>query len=276
MKCNPGFDGGMEQYFIVTVVDRMENVVYYNETTKVPDVHVNKLKEGTSYLTTITPANNKGVGTSSYIIVDTLQQPAVELTQAEEANRNDDKASLNTIATASETDENIPDGEWAVLTGTLFGTLGCFTILLVASLVIRFCVCPSMQHHGNGPADWQKADLSASGENPDTYDEPGAENTLIRKGILKRARSNDGIMDEDVAYDAELEFMNRIAQENFPGIQKKPIEINLAFLSLLSLFIMLQRIASHAIRMMIPCQTRQTCSGIQTLSNTFIIEMCIR
>ena len=39
------------------------------------------LSEGTSYLTTVMPANKKGVGKSVHVIVDTLRHPAVELTQ---------------------------------------------------------------------------------------------------------------------------------------------------------------------------------------------------
>ncbi len=33
--------------------------------------------------------------------------------------------------------------DWDVLTGALVGTLGCLSLLVAASLVIRFCVCPA-------------------------------------------------------------------------------------------------------------------------------------
>ena len=52
------------------------------------------------------------------------------------------------------------EDEWAVLTGALVGTLGCVTILVVASLVIRFCVCPTNRAAATAFA---KADLSPTG-----------------------------------------------------------------------------------------------------------------
>ena len=45
---------------------------------------IQNLSEGTSYLTTVMPANKKGVGKSVHVIVDTLRHPAVELTQVGE------------------------------------------------------------------------------------------------------------------------------------------------------------------------------------------------
>jgi len=57
----------------------------HNETTDKLDLFIQNLSEGSSYLTAVTPLNKKGAGQTSHVIVDTLQHPAVELTQAEGA-----------------------------------------------------------------------------------------------------------------------------------------------------------------------------------------------
>lgn len=96
------------------------------------------MSEGTSYLTTVLPVNKKGVGKSTHVIVDTLRHPAVELTQVEEAHRQETGSESGNGAA----DGNGGAGEWAVLAGTVVGSAGCVTVLVVASLVMRFCVCP--------------------------------------------------------------------------------------------------------------------------------------
>ena len=45
-----GFDGGMEQYFLVTVTDRTSGEVAYNQTTTKLDLLVTNLSAGSSYL----------------------------------------------------------------------------------------------------------------------------------------------------------------------------------------------------------------------------------
>ena len=49
-KMIPGFDGGMEQYFLVTVTDRTSGEVAYNQTTTKLDLLVQNLSAGSSYL----------------------------------------------------------------------------------------------------------------------------------------------------------------------------------------------------------------------------------
>ncbi len=127
------------------VTDRATGRVLHNETTRKLDFFVQNLDGGSSYMTTVTPINKKGVGESTHVIVDTLRHPAVELTQAEGANSGD--GSDTVTAGKVEGEEN-----WDILTGTLVGTLGCLTILLVASLVMRFCVCPANRAAGAAAA----------------------------------------------------------------------------------------------------------------------------
>ena len=148
----PGFDGGMEQVFHVVVQDRTTGKVHYNESTRKPDLFIQSLIEGSSYLTSVTPINNKGSGKSTHVIVDTLRHPAVELTQAE-------GGGVDTGVNGGMVTKK--DDDWAVLMGTLVGTLGCLTILVVASLVIRFCVCPANRNAANAAhaAAFAKSDL---------------------------------------------------------------------------------------------------------------------
>lgn len=61
--------------------------IQHNETTRKLDLFIGNLDAGSSYLATVTPANKKGAGKSTHVIVDTLRHPAVELTQAEEGAR---------------------------------------------------------------------------------------------------------------------------------------------------------------------------------------------
>lgn len=135
LQCIPGFDGGMEQMFHVTVTDRATGVTHFNKTTRELDLFIENLSEGTSYLTTVMPANKKGVGKSVHVIVDTLRHPAVELTQVEEAHRSQDSdhpespGDLNVFGHAAE--------EWAVPAGIVAGGAFCVTFLVIASLVIR-------------------------------------------------------------------------------------------------------------------------------------------
>ena len=50
IELNLGFDGGMEQYFLVTVTDRTSGEVAYNHTTTKLDLLVTNLSAGSSYL----------------------------------------------------------------------------------------------------------------------------------------------------------------------------------------------------------------------------------
>ena len=136
------------------------------------DLFIQNLSEGTSYLTTVTPVNKKGVGKSTHVIVDTLRHPAVELTQAEGAAASD---GTDILSSAQEDNGGSGDDDWAVVTGALVGTAGCLAILVVATVVIRFCVCPASGGGGGGVANGRgarggsyasKTDLSNGGSSP--------------------------------------------------------------------------------------------------------------
>ena len=257
LQCVPGFDGGMEQIFLVTVTERLSGAVHYNETTRRLDVYVQNLHEGTSYLVSVTPMNKKGVGNSAHVIVDTLRHPAVELTQAEGGNSNDAGLGSSSAASAADVDDAAAnEDDWAVVTGTLVGSLGCLTILVVASLVIRFCVCPTTSRHSNGGANLQasssnaayaKSDLNNASNSPGTPAQlaispsandatymsmgsvvtlggPGSVRGVARKGILKHTGgSGCNSMEEDetavMMIDGDLA---RMMQENSDIIPPPP------------------------------------------------------
>ena len=80
LQCTPGFDGGMVQSFVITVMDRESGAVVYNATrqtqletkgvyssTLIPkssplqDVFIQNLSAGHSYIATVTPINEKGI-----------------------------------------------------------------------------------------------------------------------------------------------------------------------------------------------------------------------
>ena len=116
--------------------------IHHNETTRKLDLFIGNLDAGSSYMASVTPANKKGKGKSTFVIVDTLSHPAVELTQAEEGARSNDGDVSDGSGGAHE--------DWDILTGALVGTLGCLSLLVVASLVVRFCVCPAHRRHRGG------------------------------------------------------------------------------------------------------------------------------
>ena len=79
LQCIPGFDGGMAQSFVITVMDRESGAVVYNATRQtqlgikgvqssslhsksspLQDVFIQNLSAGHSYIATVTPINEKG------------------------------------------------------------------------------------------------------------------------------------------------------------------------------------------------------------------------
>ena len=79
LQCTPGFDGGMAQSFVITVMDRESGTVVYNatrqsqleikgvhsnsfhsKTSPLQDVFIQNLSAGHSYIATVTPINEKG------------------------------------------------------------------------------------------------------------------------------------------------------------------------------------------------------------------------
>ena len=113
LQCVPGFDGGMDQSFIITVTDSNTNAVVYNASidghpstheakgavaasakaaaaaaagggggkNPLGNVFVQNLSAGHTYLASVTPYNKKGFGQTKHVVVNTLSHPAVELTQ---------------------------------------------------------------------------------------------------------------------------------------------------------------------------------------------------
>lgn len=201
------------QVFHVTVVARATGEVHFNETTRKLDLFVQNLIEGTSYLTTVTPMNKKGVGKSTHVIVDTMRHPAVELTKAEAGTRGGKKGSSGS-ANGLDGKGSKAEDDWAVLMGMLVGGVGGLTVLVVASLVIRFCFCPR-RPPGSG-LNYAKSDLpdTPMPPAPEPFDamseailageagnmepiEIALKPTSFRKGILKRSSADsldDGFM----------------------------------------------------------------------------------
>ena len=150
LQCTPGFDGGMEQVYVVAVTDRNTNHVVYNATidgvnepltpnkNPLSDVFIQNLSAGSSYLASITPVNKKGVGQTSHVLVDTLSHPAVELTQAEDA-----ASAVDPSDAVSGNDNllnfNVDNKEdmVVVVTGIITGGFICVLVLAIASLLIR-------------------------------------------------------------------------------------------------------------------------------------------
>ena len=74
LQCIPGFDGGMAQSFVITVMDRENGDTVYNSTRQtqletqsshsksspLQDVFIQNLSAGHSYIATVTPINEKG------------------------------------------------------------------------------------------------------------------------------------------------------------------------------------------------------------------------
>ena len=75
LQCTPGFDGGMAQSFVITVMDREHGDIVYNSTRQtqleststhsksspLQDVFIQNLSAGHSYIATVTPINEKGL-----------------------------------------------------------------------------------------------------------------------------------------------------------------------------------------------------------------------
>ena len=99
LQCLPGFDGGMDQSFVVTVTDSNTNAVVYNASidghptshdgkgsasagkNPLQSVFVQNLSAGRTYLASVTPYNKKGFGQTKHVVVNTLSHPAVQGTQ---------------------------------------------------------------------------------------------------------------------------------------------------------------------------------------------------
>ena len=66
LSCKPGFDGGMEQFFEVTVRENNSGAVVYNTTTidDLERLDIRNLSAGMSYIATVTD-----VSTTSYIFM---------------------------------------------------------------------------------------------------------------------------------------------------------------------------------------------------------------
>nr|XP_040567976.1 uncharacterized protein LOC121117599 [Lepeophtheirus salmonis] len=205
LHCVPGFDGGMEQLFLVTVTERSTSLVRYNATARQLDLFIPNLRAGSSYLTTVTPMNKKGYGKTTQVLVDTLNHPAVELTQAEGAYSSSSSSSSESISDTHLSEKkgimNVAE-DWAILTGVLVGGCSCIFILVLVSVTIRYCVyhqrnvsvlntqsstdarliMPSNSNNNHGHFGSLDQDSVITAFPP---------NTSVRKGILKRGINNN-------------------------------------------------------------------------------------
>ena len=179
LVCVPGFDGGMRQVlhyisislhlyismrqvFHVVVKDRLKEVVAYeNSSLDRPDILIDNLAAGSSYIAEVTSVNKKGGSVPKHVLVETLQPP--------ESRHVEDHLSL---------EEGGPGGppSWDLVTGVVTAVVLCLALLVSASLVVRRCLCRRRDR------DSQATAIVGVGE---------AVKTSKRKGILKRQQSWD-------------------------------------------------------------------------------------
>jgi hypothetical protein len=157
LSCKPGFDGGMEQQFEVTVRQtNSAHIVYNVSTTKLEKLDIKNLSAGVSYTATVTPRNKKGPGQSINFEFDTIMHPEVELTQVEDAGRS--------AAASGENDSLNGNGGFfdndlsLMIAGVFAGGIVSFGVLAAVGFVARQCVTrrrggnsrrSSMRRHSN-------------------------------------------------------------------------------------------------------------------------------
>ena len=148
--------------FHVVVKDRLKEVVAYeNSSLDRPDILIDNLAAGSSYIAEVTSVNKKGGSVPKHVLVETLQPP--------ESRHVEDHLSL---------EEGGPGGPgpgWDLVTGVVTAVVLCLALLVSASLVVRRCLCRRRD-------DSQATAIVGVGE---------AVKTSKRKGILKRQQSWD-------------------------------------------------------------------------------------
>ena len=78
-----------------------------------------------------------GAGQTTHVLVDTLQHPAVEKTQAEGAPSISDTSSASSASSSSSLDSLVFDDEWVtIVMGVVGGAFGCVLLLTIVSVTI--------------------------------------------------------------------------------------------------------------------------------------------
>ncbi|XP_023334724.1 nephrin [Eurytemora carolleeae] len=126
LQCLPGFDGGMNQTFHITVKERENGIVMYDDSNLLkPDVNIQHLKPGGNYLVSVTSYNKKGTSQPNHIDIETMQPP--ESQQVEVFPVEEEK-----------------DVSWQVGAGVIAGIFLCIMVATVLILSVqRHCRKPS-------------------------------------------------------------------------------------------------------------------------------------
>ncbi|CAB4065520.1 unnamed protein product [Lepeophtheirus salmonis] len=185
LHCVPGFDGGMEQLFLVTVTERSTSLVRYNATARQLDLFIPNLRAGSSYLTTVTPMNKKGYGKTTQVLVDTLNHPAVELTQAEGAYSSSSSSSSESISDTHLSEEKKKRHYEFLVSVTIRYCVyhqRNVSVLNTQSSTDARLIMPSNSNNNHGHFGSLDQDSVITAFPP---------NTSVRKGILKRGINNN-------------------------------------------------------------------------------------
>lgn len=123
LQCLPGFDGGMNQTFHIMVKERnTHQVMYDNASLNKPEVLIQELDAGQAYIATVTALNKKGASLSVYKMVETLQQPELQLVEEK-----------------IDEDEGLVQSDLVLGVGSGVGL--CLTILLFVGIWVRRARC---------------------------------------------------------------------------------------------------------------------------------------
>ncbi|XP_023707814.1 synaptogenesis protein syg-2 isoform X4 [Cryptotermes secundus] len=87
VHCSPGFNGGMEQLFLMEVRESQSQVLHYNVSSTVPRFSVTGLEAGSHYQACVYSFNHKGRSEPVVIQASTLRLPEKQLTSEKERPR---------------------------------------------------------------------------------------------------------------------------------------------------------------------------------------------
>ena len=166
LRCVEGFDGGMKQTFHIIVKELPGGVIKYeNSSLDKPDVLIDNLTAGKSYMAEVISTNKKGGSVPKHHLVETLQQPEIQL--VEEKLDQPDNVS------------------WDLVTGISLGIVICLSLLIGATVAVKKCVArrrhASAQNHMEVMVPGSTSIVGVSSPHK----------TSKRKGILKRHQSWD-------------------------------------------------------------------------------------
>ena len=151
-----------------------------------------------------------GMGQPTHVLVDTLQHPAVELTQAEGAAV--DSSDVSDASSASSSSSNSLDlvsdyltDDWMIIiTGVIGGCVGCILLLAIVSVTTRRCYNnrhSSRRHkHNQQHRDSSGLNNSESSSEKGCYGDPTitSDNMILThtfgSGLAYPLRTNDGMI----------------------------------------------------------------------------------